>query len=398
MRMDRAIHAITASQRGRAVLLLWIAVLPWLAGCAVDELDTTYGRSSSTYFSTSVNGTDILASMFKQAGHEVSSRTVLITGSMDDVQTLVWFPDDYAAPRKEVCEWLNTWLADGEFRTLVYVGRGFDAAPKYWRAMSQRVGTDERRRYYARQLRASAQAEDRVRDAQSLAKREPKEFECAWFTTEPNLAGNKKDKIAGPWARGIDPAKADLQLSGPFKPAGRATALLRDDYSLYAWSAPANYRRDNGSKLIVVANGAFLLNEPLVNHEHRKLAGKLIETVGNNEPGRLVFLESGPGGPPVDPPGGGSALARLFGAWPLNVILLHLAVLGIIFCFARWPIFGRPKNPPAETTSDFGKHVDAVSELLRRTHDRGYALDHLPEDAEGAKAEASGAPARPAGA
>ncbi len=172
---------------------------------------------------------------------------------------------------------------------------------------------------------------------------------------------------------------------------------MRDDYSSFVWSAAANDWSDNGSKLIVVANGSFLLNEPLVNHEHRKLAGKLIESVGD-EPGRLVFLESGPGGPPVDPPGGGSALARLFGAWPLNVILLHLAVLGIIFCFARWPIFGRPTNPPAESTSDFGKHVDAVSELLRRSHDRAYALDHLPEDAEAAKAEATGVRAKPAGA
>ncbi len=124
-------------------------MLPWVAGCSVIELDTTYGRASSTYFSTSVNGTDILAAMFEKAGYEVSTRTLLITGSMDDVQTVVWFPDDYAAPSKEVCEWLNDWLAAGESRTLVYVGRGFDAAPKYWCAMSQRVGPAERRRYYA---------------------------------------------------------------------------------------------------------------------------------------------------------------------------------------------------------------------------------------------------------
>src|SRR6185369_12201793 len=102
MMTNRGNDASPCRHRGGAVLLLGAAVLPWLAGCSVIELDTTYGRSSSTYFSTSVNGTDILSAMFEKAGYEVSTRTVLITGSMDDVQTVVWFPDDYAAPSQEV--------------------------------------------------------------------------------------------------------------------------------------------------------------------------------------------------------------------------------------------------------------------------------------------------------
>ena len=46
------------------------------------------------------------------------------------------------------------------------------------------------------------------------------------------------------------------------------------------------------SQLLVASNGSFLLNATLVNHEHRKLAGKLIDTIGPG--GRdVVFLESG---------------------------------------------------------------------------------------------------------
>jgi len=78
-------------------------------------------------------------------------------------------------------------------------------------------------------------------------------------------------------------------------------------------------------------------------------------------------------------PADASPLWSLFGAWPLNAILLQLAVLGIIFCFARWPIFGRPQQPVAESLSDFGKHVAAVGELLRRTKDRNYARARLAE-------------------
>jgi hypothetical protein len=74
-----------------------------------------------------------------------------------------------------------------------------------------------------------------------------------------------------------------------------------------------------------------------------------------------------------------NSLWRMFGAWPLNVILLHLTVVGVIFCFARWPIFGRPRIPPTDAASDFGKHVDALGELLRRSKDRKYALDQLAD-------------------
>ena len=52
------------------------------------------------------------------------------------------------------------------------------------------------------------------------------------------------------------------------------------------------------SQILLIANGSFLLNLPLVNHEHRKLAGHLVNAVG--PPRKLViFLESGAGGPPI---------------------------------------------------------------------------------------------------
>lgn len=163
-------------------------------------------------------------------------------------------------------------------------------------------------------------------------------------------------------------------MSKESTPKEHAKTLLAVDDQAFAWRKTREVWDD--SQLIVVANGSFLLNVPLVNHQHRILAEKLIAQVG--PPDRVVFLESGPGGPPVEPRMGDSALWRLFKAWPVGAILLQFAVLGIIFCFARWPIFGRPQVPAMESTSDFGKHVDAVSRLLQRTKDRNYALEKLP--------------------
>jgi hypothetical protein len=63
--------------------------------------------------------------------------------------------------------------------------------------------------------------------------------------------------------------------------------------------------------------------------------------------------------------------------WPLGCILMHLAVLGIVYCFARFPIFGRPKELPPESVSDFAKHIEAMGEMLERTGDPGFASSRL---------------------
>ncbi len=172
------------------------------------------------------------------------------------------------------------------------------------------------------------------------------------------------------------------------------------------------------SQLLAVANGSFLLNAMLVNHEHRKLAGKLIDAVG---PGGLdvVFLESGqikidesaidpdiapmpfstsggsysrndardrdvegtqaPGErePPIrraDPSPQTPNGLELLLVWPTNWILLHFALIGILFCFWKLPIFGLPRPEETAGAADFGRHIDAVAALLRRTADRKYAL------------------------
>ena len=118
------------------------------------------------------------------------------------------------------------------------------------------------------------------------------------------------------------------------------------------------------SQILLIANGSFLLNLPLVNHEHRKLAGHLVNAVG--PPRKLViFLESGAGGPPIrekdpdlDMPTGLEGMV----VWPRLLIFLHFALAGILFCFWKFPIFGRPREPDRDSPSDFGTHIQAEAE------------------------------------
>jgi hypothetical protein len=264
-----------------------------------------------------------------------------------------------------VIEWFDGWLSARRGRTLVYVGRDFDASALYWRKMAPLAPVGERARYEARAAASGVRT-------QISARLTPERRKCDWFELT-DVTPRQIHELSGPWSRDVDAAKAEIEINTALVPTRGARPLLAslDDPIV-------SVRQESGwpeSKLILVANGSFLLNLPLVNHENRKLAARLIAAVGTS--GRTVFMESEQGGPPVDPPEEDGSLWSMFGAWPLNAILLHLAALGIIFCFARWPIFGRPRTGPTEPLADFGKHVTALGELLRRSKDRDYALAQL---------------------
>ena len=367
---------------GRVACCALAAGAALLASGCVADLDTQYGRSTPRVFSTSINGVDVFAQTFASAGHHVSGRSVIITSAMDRVQTIVWFPDDFAAPDEELCDWFDEWLASGSNRTLIYVGRGFDAAPLYWKQMTPLVDGGQVPLYQERRIQSRGQTS-------SVSAFPTAHLMCQWFEIKPGTL-HEVTRLGGPWSREIDPARYDFWMSDALAPLVDARVLLTADGMPMVWRhRPVEW---NGGQLITVANGSFLLNLPLVNHEHRRLAGRLIDEVDPS--GDVVFLSSGPGGPAIDLPGGGSALAKLFGTWPLGPILLQLAVVGVIFCFARWPIFGRARVPQNTTTSDFGHHVDAVSQLLQRTRDRDYARSQLPEEVEAATSDASRAPPR----
>jgi len=354
--------------RARGWLLAALASCALAGGCAQSGIETEYGRQRGWGQDASVNGTDIFAGMFEAAGHEVDSRRVLLTQAMQSVETIVWFPNDFQAPSQDVCDWFEEWLASGPRRTLIYVGRSFDAAPQYWRKMAPRAPAEFQEEYRANETQATVRAR-----VQAEEDRDEEELTCDWFRIEP-AKSRDVHKPGGPWSAGVDAAHCEIELGNKLLPSLKIEQELTADNDVLVATARESHWDDG--QIIFVANGSFLLNLPLVNAEHRKLAGRLVRAAA---PGRVIFIESGPGGPAVDPPQADNSMWKVFGAWPLNGVLLHLAVLGLIFCFARWPIFGRPRVPAEAYASDFAKHVEAMGELLRRTKDRAYAEGKLAE-------------------
>lgn len=348
-----------------------IAVLCLVAICASgcsEELETHYGQRSGPGVSSSVNGTAVLADMFEQAGHHVSAWYSL-SPRLEREDCIVWFPDDFQPPSREVREWLEQWLDWSPDRTLIYVGRDFDAATWYWRKVGQGAPDGQRQLVHDRQQAAELSF--------GLARlRIPEWEDCDWFVAEGEDQPRKVRSLQGErrWCAAVEPNDLEIELSGRIEPSLGTEVVLESEGSMLV-----GRKRFGDGRLIVVANGSFLVNAALVNREHRKLAGALIAEVG--PPGRkVVFLESGRDGPPIrrqDPAAGVPTGLEIFHVWPTNWILLHLAAAGIIYCFSRFPIFGRPRPPEPPGRSDFGKHVQAVADLLQQSQDREYAMSRV---------------------
>jgi hypothetical protein len=375
-----------------AVVLILVGV--FLAGRRDEPVPTVYGRRRGGEGGRSVNGTAVLADMFRARGHTVTTMS-RFSPRLDKYDVIVWVPDDFAPPYEKHRQRLEQWLMDKKERTVVYVGRDYNAAIDYWERMAPTAPLELASESLHRQAEARA--------AWEAARSEvPSEEYARWFTVRRDNKRRKVTELSGPWAKGIDVSKTDIHIEGLLEiPTEDDHKNIKDapelptkfEPLLQAGNDPIVFRvmnetaeddpdNDwNGGQIIVISNGSFVLNYPLVNHEHRKLAEKLIAECGKGNK-KVVFIESVAKGPPIldkEPTGSMPSPLELLKVWPLNAILLHVAVLGIIICLSRSLIFGRPRDLPGDSPSDFGKHVAALGKLLARTKDRNYAQARLAQ-------------------
>ena len=220
-----------------------------LAGCS-RGIDTVYGQRQGLGASASVNGTAVLGEMFEKAGHRVFSWRVLSPRLQKRADCIVWFPDDFEPPSKEVRKWLEDWLTAKPDRTLIYVGRDFDAAPWYWEHVLPDAPAEQQELVRERLSEAQGRFLPRARASAQVGRlRLVHHRQLAAAAAGENA--RRRRRVARRHRR---QAKTDIELRSrliaarrrPTCCCGRATTC---------WSA-AEIADD--SQLIVVANGSFL--------------------------------------------------------------------------------------------------------------------------------------------
>ena len=367
-----------------------LCLLLSVSGCSREEIDETYGREQIYVGGHGVNGTAVLADMFEQSGCKVR-RWTRMSPKLRQADVIVWIPDSFQPPSAEQRGFVEEWLRNESGRSLIYVGRDYDATITYWDKAIVGASADDAKEF--RSLRKAAQSRHDLERSFM-----PGEEFAGWFVVRSHGELRKIEAVEGPWGTDIDTSRAEIQLHGSLDipepadlpPGTRIDALPQCELLLSSAGTPIVTRvtRDEwvDSQIIIVANGSFLLNFPLVNHEHRKLAYRLVKEVTSDEqqsePKKVSFLESQGNGPKVyyeEPRPAWSSGFEVFTSWPLGIILLHLFALGFVYCVSRFPIFGKPRVPPRDAVSDFGKHVTALGKHLQRSGDVEYARQKVDQ-------------------
>ena len=191
----------------RSVLwLVYLLACLGLIGCsshktAQTPLTDDYGQSDGDRFRENVNGFAVLADLFVAAGNTVTIDDRLSTETHDTADVIVYAPDEFGVPLPATVQWFNDWLEAKPGRTLIYIGRDFDALPLYWRKLLAKKNpplTAEQAAEATTQLNEAQKQFDLDRA------RVPESATCDWFTVVGSAKHRDVRTLSGPWSEGVD--------------------------------------------------------------------------------------------------------------------------------------------------------------------------------------------------
>ena len=324
-------------------------------GCS-SRLETGYGSMKGT----SINGTSVLADMFRERGDEVRT-AYRLTDRVDEwADVIVRFSPHDGLPDREEADWYLSWLEGSEDRRLVYVVRDFDSTREYWDTVLRELGPetsdDDRKR-----IDSSRDAAKQWAESPPLKVSDPAEAD-QWFhfgrpIEPPRVCGT----LDGPWADGISAEDAAIAVHQPFDP-GTRNILLSSEAVVLAM----DWDVEGEGRVLALTNGSFLLNATLVNPERRKLADRVMDwTATDGRSRHVAFVE---GRNLLSEPAGNPTIWDLFlRVTSFRWVAIQMGILGLVACLARAPRLGRPRPEATGHLDRPSAHAEALGELLART-------------------------------
>ncbi len=357
------------------LIVLFFAVM-FVLGCEQsNSLNTEYGTILGPRGSDSLNGTKYFSELFEAQGATVN-RSSVIDPKLDQYNTLVWFPDDDSPPSDVAVLRLNEWLESGYRRTLIYVAGGNRTTEDYLRAAIEKVSADQKEEYLRRISEEMIRDQKfRARDRQTFLK----PIECDhWYEVTERRVGKKKAVSGKLLPSGKTYPDMELDFAYEVQPLKEwdPEVLLQAADEAFVYKLSNRAARENQSELILVSQGAILLNYSLVDEDKQALASALVRRCETSR--GVLFLESGSDGIEVR-----ESVVSNHSSWswiaqpPLCYIVPHVLFLGVLFCFAYFPIFGRPKRVKLRNTSTFRSHINATAELLSRSNQPNRAVNTI---------------------
>lgn len=424
-------------------MLCWIGCSFLLcgSGCA-SRVTSVYGESDDYNAKCSPAGTTVLRAMVEERGHKTYTVRSLSPANMERLNTLIWCPDDFPNHRKATFTWIEQWMAKGN-RTLVYIGRDFSPHAAYWADIAAQQGTNPANRAkWLVAMEEVAGAQNELDSKRRLSRPSLVMPWCRWdlrggrIETIQSLRGPwsqdinveqtsivARSSILPIRSSELKAMKSELESTiasrkttppgvtpppttptttpAPPPPAARFFGVedlesqqmdlinsISTD-SLPEWDSllsDADQRTlvgvvepdpVHGGRVVVVNNNSLFCNHSMLRVEHRKIAAMMINEFSE---GGVGFI-SGSDDPIIRTDNFDERQRgfEMLTVWPLNVVAIHAAFLGIATMIAYFPIFGRPKRLRKTSTADFGMHVEAIGNLMQKSGDKAYAIDQIAD-------------------
>lgn len=427
---------------------MMIATVLLFVGCKRQHLDTTYGVSTGNG-GDGINGFGALRRGFENNGWR--TKTVRrLDHRAESLDAIVWTPSSHRGKPIDTITWLQDWLADAP-RTLIYVLPDEGRESDYWQQTQSLASAGQQMEYQRRYARAAASAmngpffpEDtnNIRIAPLWFQADMRigdfpRWQILPHGTAPLLNSTQPHYGPGDWldiwdnsdykiddeeihqqtlrqdAHGIplvvrlsSPASDDESAAGQSPLDALDIDQFDDEYWYDSLQTIRNRRQTIGygigdSQIIVVSSGALISNLGLLDPAGRDIANVLLlqaDQKSANPQRTIGFLLTGGEGATVNESSDGSASANMtehLTVWPLSVVTLHLAFLGLLACLIMLPIFGRPRSLPRRISSDFTEHLRAVGSLLSRTASARFAQQRINDYQRIVRGETTAATSQP---
>lgn len=345
------------------------------------ELPNEYGRTSSRVARMSLNGFSAFSNLLSDKGIEVKTWTDL-TPRIEQFDTIVWIPAGQRQATQAESDRLSQWLDGGYERTLVIVLNDYDATRDYLEDVLP-TATGEQAATYRRLWEKLVANEVSADDVPGTGASD------RFVTTMARRDRRVASQLAGPWATSVRGLPTHIvtnrTITPPSSTLWTSTSYLTVDGEEFIYELN-DYQ---GSRVIVVANGSFLVNYGFVHAGNRELADRLAQEIGATP--SILFLESGNAEMSTANEGPNTPSTWTWmQAWPLSFLFPHLLIASVVMYFALVPIFGRPKRIVHSSRSDLGQHIDAIAAIWQRDGDVEKANRTLAHYREHVRQESRG--------
>ena len=347
----------------RSRTALAFALLALLAsGCAGGGVDATYGKTRGK----SLNGVSGFAELCRQRGHSVRVSVRLSDRVGEWADTIVRFSPYPGPPEKAEADWYQQWASEDQNRRVVYVPRDFDAEPEFWSTILSTHKDTLSDRYIDDATKRRDASRNWSDDLPNPARNPSSPAD--WYRNDKKVPPPTVCKtLDGPWAEGVDAAKAAITRHQVPEVEHDEEILLRGDGHPLA----LNWSWNEGGRALVIANGSFLLNETLAHPERRELTEHVLDWLGDGGP-NIAFIEGRATTENKDCWLDGT-IWEIFCVEPVNRVLAQWLLFSLLLVLSLAPILGRPRAWASEGDDRPAAHAEALGDLLGRVKDEPSA-------------------------